>query len=294
VSLLTERIGDRLSYHDDVNPKSDWPRYTCTPKEAEIFTTGKAQRKIQKLEGEMSALLANIQGNKSFPSCRYWPSEPCLLGTKCCLKFYHDPKRTARTVRQREESDTAERNAPGTGNPGLSHSAPPPCVMSTPLCRYATIDKEMRCVTQTTHHTIQEDTVAEGGAAAMARLRFVQETGAAQDMAERNLAAEWAVLTTGSAMDNKRVPGFVPPPLPPTPSLYCLHELVGHKLKTNKPQSEIDSNTEGAWTTIRRTTTTRQTHARDNKSFDTGKLMVAVNMYTCLIKEDQIEKDRKR
>jgi len=27
--------------------------------------------------------------------------------------------------------------------------------------------------------------------------------------------------------------------------------------------------------------------------FDTGKLMLAVNMYTCLIKEDQIEKDRK-
>ena len=41
----------------------------------------------------------------------------------------------------------------------------------TPLCRRATIDKERRCVTQTTHHTIQEDTV-EGGAT-MARLRFV-------------------------------------------------------------------------------------------------------------------------
>ena len=32
----------------------------------------------------------------------------------------------------------------------------------TPLCRHATIDKERRCVTQTTHRTIQEDTV-EGG-----------------------------------------------------------------------------------------------------------------------------------
>jgi len=87
----------------------------------------------------------------------------------------------------------------------------------TPLCRHATIDKERHCVTQTTHHTIQEDTV-EGGAAAMDSLRFVEEAGAVQDMAERNLAAEWTVLTTGSAMDNKRVPGFVPPPLPPTPS----------------------------------------------------------------------------
>ena len=88
-------------------------------------------------------------------------------------------------------------------------------------------------------HTIQEDTV-EGGAAAMDRFRFVEEAGAAQDVAERNLAAEWAALPTGSAMDNKHVPGFVPPPLPPTPSLCCPHELVGHKLKTNKPQSEID------------------------------------------------------
>ena len=69
----------------------------------------------------------------------------------------------------------------------------------TPLCRHATIDKERRCVTQTTHHTIQEDTV-EGGAATMDRLRFVEEAGAAQDVAERNLAAEWAALTTGSAI----------------------------------------------------------------------------------------------
>jgi len=30
VSLLTERIGDRLSYNDEVNPKNGWPRYTCT------------------------------------------------------------------------------------------------------------------------------------------------------------------------------------------------------------------------------------------------------------------------
>ena len=82
VSLLTERTGDRLSYNDDVNPKNDWPRYICTPKEADIFTTGNAQRKFQKLEGEMSALLQNIQGNKSFPTCRFWPNEACVLGTK--------------------------------------------------------------------------------------------------------------------------------------------------------------------------------------------------------------------
>ena len=127
----------------------------------------------------------------------------------------------------------------------------------------------------------------------MDRLRIVEEAGAAQDMAERNLAAEWAAPTTGSATDNNRAPGFVPPAPPPTPSLYCLNELVGHNLKTNTPQTETDSNTEGAWTTIRRTTTTRQTYGRDNKSFDTGKLTLVANMYTCLIKEDQIENDRK-
>jgi len=29
----------------------------------------------------MSALLENIQGNKSFPTCRFWPNEACVLGT---------------------------------------------------------------------------------------------------------------------------------------------------------------------------------------------------------------------
>jgi len=50
---------------------------------------------------------------------------------------------------------------------------------------------------------------------------------------------------------------------------------------------------EGAWTTIRRKTSTRQTYGRDNKTFDTGKLTLVANMYACLIKEDQIENDRK-
>ena len=40
----------------------------------------------------------------------------------------------------------------------------------------------------------------EGGAAAMDRFRFVEEAGAVQDVAERNLAAEWTELTTGSAI----------------------------------------------------------------------------------------------
>ena len=44
-----------------------------------------------------------------------------------------------------------------------------------------------------------EDTV-EGGAVAMDRLRLVEEAGAAQDVAERNMTAEWAALTTGSAI----------------------------------------------------------------------------------------------
>jgi len=75
--------------------------------------------------------------------------------------------------------------------------------------------------------------------------------------------------------------------------LYCLNEPVGHNLKTNTPQAETVSNAEGAWTTIRRKTTTRQTYGSDNKSFDTGKLTLVVNKYACLIKEDQIENDRK-
>ena len=50
---------------------------------------------------------------------------------------------------------------------------------------------------------------------------------------------------------------------------------------------------EGAWTTIRRKTTTRQTYGCDNKSFDTSQLTLVVHMYACLIKEDQIENDSK-
>jgi len=105
VSLLTKRIGNRLSYNDDTNPKNDWPRYTCTPKDAETFTFGNTQRKIQKLEGEMSDLLENLRGNKLFPTYRFWPTESCVLGTKCCLQYYHDPKR-ARSSRHCDESDT--------------------------------------------------------------------------------------------------------------------------------------------------------------------------------------------
>ena len=44
-----------------------------------------------------------------------------------------------------------------------------------------------------------EDTV-EGGEVAMDRLRLVEEAGATQDVAERNMTAEWAALTTGSAI----------------------------------------------------------------------------------------------
>jgi len=216
VSLLTKRTGDRFSYNDDVNPKNDWPRYICTLKEAEIFITGNAQRKFQKLEGEMSALLENIQGNKSFPTCKFWPNEVCVLGTKCCLQFYHDPKRPARSVRHSEESDTADRNAPGMGNFWLNKSVPPPYVVYTPMCRHVTIDKGLSCVTQPTHHTILEDPV-EGGVTDMDRLRFVEEARTAQDMAERDLTAEWAAPTTGSATDKDRPPGFVPPPPPPPP-----------------------------------------------------------------------------
>ena len=54
-----------------------------------------------------------------------------------------------------------------------------------------------------------EDTV-EGGAVAMDRLRLVEEAGAAQDVAERNRPAEWAPLTTGSAI-SKTIQVGVPP-----------------------------------------------------------------------------------
>ena len=54
-----------------------------------------------------------------------------------------------------------------------------------------------------------EDTV-EGGAVPMDRLRLVEEAGAGQDVAERNMTAEWAVLTTGSAI-NKTIQVGVPP-----------------------------------------------------------------------------------
>ena len=40
----------------------------------------------------------------------------------------------------------------------------------------------------------------EGGAVATDTLRLVEEAGAAQDVAERNLAAECAALTTESAI----------------------------------------------------------------------------------------------
>ena len=123
-----------------------------------------------------------------------------------------------------------DRNAPGMGNFWLNKSAPPPYVVYTPLCMHVTIDKGRSCVAQPTHHTIQEDPV-EGGAAAMDRLRLVEEAGAVEDMEERDLAAEWVVPTTGSATDKDRPPGFVPPPPPPTLSLYCLNEPVGHNLK---------------------------------------------------------------
>ena len=52
-------------------------------------------------------------------------------------------------------------------------------------------------------------------------------------------------------------------------------------------------NTEGTWTTIRRKRTTRQADGRDNKSSDTDKLTLVANRYACLIKEDQIQNNRK-
>jgi len=113
------------------------------------------------------------------------------------------------------------------------------------------------------------------------------------DMEERDLAAEWATPTTGSATDKVRPPGFVPPTPPLTLSLYCLNEPVGHNLKTTAPQTETVSNTVGTWTTITRKTTMRQAGGRDNKSFDTGRLTLVANKHACLIKEDPIENNRK-
>ena len=54
-------------------------------------------------------------------------------------------------------------------------------------------------------HPSDEVTV-EGGAVAMDRLRLVEEAGAAQDVTERNMTAEWAALTTGSAIKHNLAP----------------------------------------------------------------------------------------
>ena len=61
----------------------------------------------------------------------------------------------------------------------------------------------------------------EGGAVVMDRIRFVEETGAAQNVAERNLVAEWTVLTTGSAINKTIEVG--PPTLAPQMSHHGSH-----------------------------------------------------------------------
>ena len=97
----------------------------------------------------------------------------------------------------------------------------------------------------------------------------------------------------GSATDKNCPPGFVPPPIPLLFSSYSINETVVNNVKTNTPQTETVTNIEGTWTTIRRKRTTRQADCRDNKSSDTNKHTLVVNKYACLIKEDQIESDRK-
>jgi len=154
------------------------------------------------------------------------------------------------------------------------------------------IDKGRSCVNQSIHLTIQEDPV-EGGAAVLDSLRCVEEVGVVEDMQEQDLAVEWAASATGSATDKNCPPGFVPPPTPLLLSLYSINETVVNNVKTNTPQTETVTNIEGTWTTIRRKRTTRQADCRDNKSSDTNKHTLVVNKYACLIKEDQIESDRK-
>jgi len=82
----------------------------------------------------------------------------------------------------------------------------------------------------------------------------------------------------------------------------CTHDRMssgkGAKRTTSgsagKKTTALDE-AEGTWTTvtIRRKRTTRQADGRDNKSSDTGKLTLVANKYACLIKEDQIENNRK-
>ena len=60
---------------------------------------------------------------------------------------------------------------------------------------------------------VSEDTVEEGESV-MDSLRLVEETGAVQDVEERNMTAEWASLTTGSAISTTiqvGIPTLAPP-----------------------------------------------------------------------------------
>jgi len=128
--------------------------------------------------------------------------------------------------------------------------------------------------------------------AVMDRRLCAEEVGVVQDMEERDLAAAWAAPATGNAMDKDRPPGFPPPHIPHTLSLYFINETDGNNAKTNTPQTDTTTNTDGIWTTIRKKRTTRQADGRDNKSSDTGKLTLVANKYACLIKEDQTESNR--
>jgi len=223
VSLLTKRIGNRLSYNDDTTPKNDWPRYTCTPKEADTFTFGNTQRKIQKLEGEVRDLLENLRGNKLLPTCRFWPNKSCALGTKCCLQYYHDPKR-ARSSRHRDKSDTTDKSAPGASSYTIDNG-PPTLLVPAHMCEHMSTDHERSYVKQYVPYTIQEDP-AQGGVATLGRRQGAEEAGAPEAMQGQDPVTIWVAPTTASATDNDLVSRYSPHPPSCTLLLYTTNRLM--------------------------------------------------------------------
>ena len=276
VSLLTKRIGNRLSYNGDTTPKNDWPRYTCTPKEAETFTFGNTQRKIQKLEGEMRDLLENLRGNKLFPTCRFWPNESCALGTKCCLQYYHDPKR-ARSSRHHDKSDTTDRSAPGESAYTIDNAPSTPLVPAH-KCKHMSTDNERSYVKQHVPYTIQEDP-AEGGVATLDRWQGAEEAGAPEATQGQDQVTVWVAPTSASATDKDLVSQYPPHPHSRTLPLYTTNRFDENNTKTKISQTVTTPNTEGIWTTMPTTRATRQIDDRNAKTLDNGKLKLAVNIY---------------
>jgi len=74
------------------------------------------------------------------------------MGTKCCVEYYHDPKKAGRAL-----SDTI-------------NDAPPPPLAQALLCSNLSTDKGRSYVNQYIPHTLQEDPTEAGVAVIDRRL----------------------------------------------------------------------------------------------------------------------------